>query len=249
MLKVVIIDDELNAREVIANTLLASCKNVEIVGSADSVKSGIIAIELHNPDIVLLDVQMPDGTGFDLLSKIDEINFKVIFITAHQEFAMQAFKFSALDYILKPVDGEELSSAIKKAEETLEQKNISLHMNALHNNMQSHTKELKKLILKSSDHIHAVSVKDIIRCESEGNYTRFILVDGRKLLATKILKEYDEMLQQYNFFRTHQSHLINIDYFETYKKADGGTIIMRDKSSIPLASRKKDAFLKLLSTL
>ncbi len=190
MLKVVIIDDELNAREVIAQTLLDSCKNVTIVGTADSVKSGIKAIELHDPDIVLLDVQMPDGTGFDLLSKISEINFKVIFITAHQEFAMQAFKFSALDYILKPVDAEELASAIKKAEETLEQKNISLNMNALHNNMHNPSKETKKLILKSSDHIHAINVKDIIRCESEGNYTRFILNDGRKLLATKILKEF-----------------------------------------------------------
>ncbi|HRH10200.1 MAG TPA: LytTR family DNA-binding domain-containing protein, partial [Bacteroidia bacterium] len=110
-------------------------------------------------------------------------------------------------------------------------------------------KKNKKLILKSSDHIHAVNVKDIVRCESEGNYTRFMLSDGRKLLATKILKEFDEMLQPYGFFRVHQSHLINVDFFETYKKADGGTIIMSDKSKIPLASRKKEAFLKLLSSL
>jgi len=249
MLKVVIIDDELNAREIIAETLLANCENVSLVGTADNIKTGIRAIELNKPDIVLLDVQMPDGTGFDLLSQIGEINFKVIFITAHQEFAMQAFKFSALDYILKPVDAQELSSAIKKASDTLEHKNISLNMNALENNMRHPSKESKKLILKSSDQIHAINVKDIIRCESDGNYTRFILNDGRKLLATKILKEFDEMLQGYGFFRAHQSHLINIDYFETYKKSDGGTVIMRDKSEIPLASRKKEAFLKLLSSL
>ncbi len=249
MLKVLIIDDELNAREVIASTLLANCKNVTLVGTADSVKSGKVAIELNKPDIVLLDVNMHDGTGFDLLSQLEEINFKVIFITAFQEYAMQAFKFSALDYILKPLDSDELVAAINKAEETIENKNISLHMNALQSNMNNASKETKKLILKSSDHIHAVNVKDIVRCESEGNYTRFILSDGRKLLATKILKEFDEMLEPYNFFRVHQSHLINIDYFETYKKADGGSVIMRDKSNIPLASRKKDAFLKLLSTL
>jgi two-component system LytT family response regulator len=249
MLKVVIIDDELNAREVIANTLLASCDNVSLVGTADNVKNGLKCILQHKPDIVLLDVQMPDGTGFELLSQIGEINFKVIFITAHQEFALQAFKFSALDYILKPVDPKELSEAVKKADETLENKNISLNMTTLQNNMQHATKESKKLILKSSDQIHAVNVKDIIRCESDGNYTTFILNDGRKLLATKILKEFDEMLVPYNFFRAHQSHLINIDYFETYKKSDGGIVIMADKSEIPLATRKKEAFLKLLSSL
>jgi two-component system LytT family response regulator len=249
MLKVVIIDDELNAREVIANTLLANCENVSLVGTADNVKTGIRCIEQNKPDIVLLDVQMPDGTGFDLLSQIKEIDFKVIFITAHQEFAMQAFKFSALDYILKPVDTQELVQAIKRASDTLENKNISESMSALHNNIKNPSKEAKKLILKSSDQIHAINVKDVVRCESDGNYTRFVLSDGRKLLATKLLKDFDEMLQPYNFFRVHQSHLINIDYFETYKKSDGGTVIMSDKSEIPLATRKKDAFLKLLSSL
>lgn len=249
MLQVLIIDDEPNARESISNTLLAVCKNVQICGTADSVKSGLLAIAKHQPDVVLLDIQMPDGTGFQLLSQLNDINFKVIFITAHQEFAMQAFKFSAMDYILKPVDPEELSAAIKKAEDTFESKNISLNMSALQSNMRNAGKENKKLILKSSDHIHAVNVKEIVRCESEGNYTRFMLSDGRKLLATKILKEFDEMLQPYGFFRVHQSHLINVDFFETYKKADGGTIIMSDKSKIPLASRKKEAFLKLLSSL
>jgi two-component system LytT family response regulator len=249
MLNVVIIDDELNAREVIANTLLANCENVNVVGTADNVKNGIRCIKQNKPEIVLLDVQMPDGTGFDLLSQIDEIDFKVIFITAHQEFAMQAFKFSALDYILKPVDTQELVQAIKRAGETLEQKNIAENMKALRNNIQNPSKEAKKLILKSSDQIHAINVKDVIRCESDGNYTRFILNDGRKLLATKILKDFDEMLQPYNFFRVHQSHLINIDYFETYKKADGGVVIMADKSEIPLATRKKESFLKLLSSL
>jgi two-component system LytT family response regulator len=122
-------------------------------------------------------------------------------------------------------------------------------MSTLQSNMQHATKENKKLILKSSDHIHAINVKDIIRCESEGNYTRFMMSDGKKLLATKILKEFDEMLQFYGFFRVHQSHLINVDFFETLKKADGGTIIMKDQSKIPLASRKKDAFLKLLGSL
>ena len=249
MLRLVIIDDEQNARELISNTVLHNCKNVEIVGTAESVKEGLELINTVNPDVVLLDVQMPDGTGFDLLSKLKDIKFKVIFITAHQEFALQAFKFSALNYILKPVDTEELVSSINKVEEVLEQNNMDMKMKILYDNLQNKSKDSKKLILKSTDQIHAVNVKDIVRCESEGNYTTFILSDGRKLLATKILKEFDEMLQNYNFFRVHQSHLINIDFFETFIKADGGTVVMKDKSKIPLASRKKEAFLKLLSSL
>lgn len=249
MLRVVIIDDEPNSREVISNTLIAYCENIDIVGSADSVKSGIAVLEKTNPDLVLLDVQMPDGTGFDLLSKLEKVNFKVIFITAHQEFALQAFKFSALDYILKPVDGKELASAVKKAEENLEQNNIDVNMKILYDNLKGRSKDSKKILLKSLDQIHAVNVKDIIRCESEGNYTQFILNDGRTILVTKILKEFDEMLEPYNFFRAHQSHLINIDFFVTYKKGEGGIILMKDKSEIPLATRKKEAFLKLLSSL
>jgi two-component system LytT family response regulator len=249
MLKVVIIDDEPNSLEIISHTLLAHCENVEIVGTAESVRSGILTIQRTKPQIVLLDVQMPDGTGFDLLSQIEHVNFKVIFITAHQEFALQAFKFSALDYILKPVDGTELSTAIHKAEENLEQNNIEMNMKALNDNLKGLSKESKKIILKSLDQIHAVNVKDIIRCESEGNYTQFILTDGRKILVTKILKEFDDMLEPYNFFRAHQSHLINIDFFVTYKKGEGGTILMQDRSEIPLATRKKEAFLKLLSSL
>ncbi len=249
MLRIVIIDDEPNSRELISNSLLSHCKNVEIVGSADSVRSGLLAIQKHKPDIVLLDVQMPDGTGFDLLSKFEKIDFKVIFITAHQEFALQAFKFSALDYILKPADGIDIAAAIKKAEENLGQNNIEMNMKILYDNLKGLSKESKKIILKSLDQIHAVNVRDIIRCESEGNYTKFILNDGRKILVTKILKEFDEMLEPYNFFRAHQSHLINIDFFVTYKKGEGGTILMQDRSEIPLATRKKEAFLKLLSSL
>jgi two-component system, LytTR family, response regulator len=249
MLRIVIIDDEQNARELISNTVKHNCSNVEIVGTGESVKTGLEVINAVNPDIVLLDVQMPDGTGFDLLSKLKDFKFKVIFITAHQEFALQAFKFSALNYILKPVDVEELVASINKVEEAIEQNNMDMKMKILYDNLQNKSKDSKKLILKSTDQIHAVNVKDIIRCESEGNYTRFILNDGRKLLATKILKEFDEMLQNYNFFRVHQSHLINVDFFETFIKADGGTVVMKDKSKIPLASRKKEAFLKLLSSL
>ena len=146
MLRIVIIDDEQNARELIAKTITQNCKNVQITGYAENVKSGLAVIKEHKPDLVLLDINMPDGTGFDLLQRLPEINFKIIFITAYQEYAVQAFKFSALDYILKPVDATELAAAISKAEETLQQKNIETHLNTYKENAANPAKEFKKLV-------------------------------------------------------------------------------------------------------
>jgi two-component system, LytTR family, response regulator len=249
MLRVVIIDDEANSVALISGALKIHCRNVNVVATANNVATGLATIQAFNPDIVLLDIKMPDGTGLDLLRQIDEINFKVIFITAYQEFAIQAFKFSALDYLLKPFDTNELVAAITKAEESIHSKNIRLNLGAFYENLNHKLMEPKKIVLKTADHIYAVSIKDIIRCESEGNYTIFILNDGRKLMVSKILKEYDDLLSGYNFFRVHQSHLINMHYFESYKKTDGGSVIMTDKSSIPVAYRKKDDFLRLLASL
>jgi two-component system LytT family response regulator len=249
MLKVIIVDDEPNSIALIESIIATHCKNTAVVATANSVANGICVINLHNPDLVLLDIRMPDGTGFDLLRQIAAVNFKVVFITAYEEYAIKAFKFSALDYILKPFDEEELIAAIMKAEESLQLKNIGLNLSAFYENLNSKTTETKKLVLKTNDHIYAINVKDILRCEAEGNYTNFILNDGRKIMVSKILKEYDDLLSVHNFFRPHQSHLINMGYFESYKKADGGYIIMKDKSMIPVSIRKKDEFMKLLSSL
>ena len=198
--------------------------------------------------MTLLDVHLPDGTGFSLLQHFTQFHFKVIFITAFQEYSIQAFKFSAIDYILKPFSVEELVSAIQRAAINIH-KNFNLNMDAFNQNIKNTSQEHKKLVLKTTENIYVLTINEIIRCESDGAYTRFFLIDGRKLLVSRILKEFDEMLGSYNFFRIHQSHLININYLESFNKLNGGFVVMKDKSSVPVSSRKKDSLLKLIDKM
>lgn len=245
MIKTIIIDDEKSGREVVANILKLFCSNVIVLAEADSVKTGLEAIHQFKPDLVLLDIQMQDGTGYDLLKKLVTIDFKIIFITAYQEYAIQAFRFSAIDYILKPVSADYLIASINKVDDVLERENINLKVNTLLSNVQSISKETKKIVLKTTERIYAIDIKDIMRCEAEGSYTRFYMCDGKKIFVSHLLKEYDEMINGYPFVRIHQSHLINLEYFDYFDKAED-LVVMKDKSSVPVATRKKDALLKLI---
>ncbi|HXD94164.1 MAG TPA: LytTR family DNA-binding domain-containing protein [Bacteroidia bacterium] len=249
MIRTVIIDDIADAQEELLTLLDKHCKNVSVVATAHNVKLGIEAIKLHRPNLVILDIQMPDGTGFDLLKEITKIDFKIIFSSGYQEHAIQAFKFSAIDYLIKPVNTDELIAAIKRVEEIDMVENIETKINTFHNNLLNKTKESKKLIINENAQIIVVSLTDIIRCEAEVNYTRFYLTDGRKLLSTKNLKEYEEFLSEFNFFRPHQTHLINIDYLESFKKNDPSCVIMKDKTVIPVAARKKSDLKEYLHKL
>jgi len=248
-MNVIIIDDEARTRKSIADLLKFSPQNVSIVAEAENVATGITAISTHKPDLVLLDINMPDGTGFDLLKKLNDINFKIIFITAYEEFAVKAFEFSAIDYILKPVDPKKLFDAINKAHNLVEQENISLKLNALFANLENSASENKKLVLKTAENIYIVNTNDIIRCESDAGYTQFYLIDGKKILVSRTLKDYEEMLDGYGFYRIHQSHLINLKYIDHYSKAEGGAVVMKDNSYLPVSRRKKDSFLKLLEMI
>jgi two-component system LytT family response regulator len=249
MIRTIIIDDELMAREAIGNMVNLYCPNLELVGTADGVNSGYEAIKKYSPDLVLLDIKMPDGTGFDLLQRFESISFKFIFITAYEEYAIQAFKFSALDYLLKPIDPNDLISSVEKLNESMHKEDESIKLKAFMANIQGTTPELKKIVLKTAESIHLVNVKEIIRCESSSNYTLFFFDDNSKLLVSKTLKEFDELLSPYGFFRAHQSHLINLNYLDRYDKAEGGTLILKDKSSIPLAVRKREQLMKIFENL
>nr|WP_294858389.1 LytTR family DNA-binding domain-containing protein [uncultured Fluviicola sp.] len=248
MIRAIIIDDIDAIRQKNTAVIKEYCPNVAIIAEADSVKSGEEVIRKYLPDLVFLDVEMADGTGFDLLRNLMPIDFKVIFITAHQEFAIKAFRFSAIDFLLKPIDPDDLIEAVKKAEETLNKDMLELQFNTLFSNIQR-PKNNQKLILKTAEKIYSVNVQDIIRCESEKNYSTFHLLNGQKLVVSTTLKEYELMLIPMGFFRSHQSHLINMSYFDHYLKGDNNTIVMKDQAEIPLAIRKKDEFLKLLATL
>jgi two-component system, LytTR family, response regulator len=246
--RAVIVDDEISVRETIHRMVELYCSHVEIVGEADGVRSGFDTIIRTQPDVVLLDIQLVDGTGFELLQQFSSYHFKIIFVTAHNDYALQALKCSALDYLLKPVDPDDLCAAFEKAKKTLQHDHLYTQLQTLLSNFSATPKEVKNLILKTAESIYVVQISDIIRCESMDNYTQFFLKDGKKLLVSKTLKEYDELLQSCRFFRVHQSHLINLNYLERYDKREGGTLVMKDKSSIPVALRKKDKLFQLFDS-
>ncbi|NTW31300.1 MAG: response regulator transcription factor [Bacteroidetes bacterium] len=248
MKNILIIDDEAKTRQMLADIINLNCKDARVTGFAEDIKSGLIAIEKYKPDLILLDIKLPDGTGFDLLTKINYkiYNFRVIFITAFEEYAIKAFKFSAVDYILKPVDPDELLDAIEKCRiQTDNEYNQKFETYYYNSDKQSKN---KKLFLKTLGTINVLEIKDIIRCESDGCYTTFYTNNNRKIIISKTIKEYEELLNDQGFFRVHQSHIINLNYIESFENKNGGFVIMKDKSKIPVSSRKKDMFLKILNS-
>ena len=247
MKKVLIIDDENRTRELIAKMIDSFGFDVETIPEGENVQSGIQAIQKHQPDIVFLDIQMPDGTGFDVIRSIEDKNFEVIFITAHEEFAIKAIKFSALDYLLKPVDTTELKAALEKALAALEDKSEGSQFEALSSNMNPNEK--RRLVLKTQESVHVVELDEIIRCEADRNYTSFFLKGEKKILVSKTLKEYETLLSGHNFLRVQQSHLININYVDRYDKKNGGAVVMKDGSEVPLSPAKREVFFKRLENL
>lgn len=245
MISVVIVDDEPKARETIAKLLALSPVKVNVIGAAEDIATGFETISHLSPQLVLLDINLPDGTGFDLLKKFEKINFQVVFITAHEEYAIQAFKCSALDYVLKPINSADLFRAIEKANERLSNDEMAGKLNALLSNLD----KLRKVVLKTAESIHIINVDTIIRCEADVNYTTFFLVNGKRLLVSKPLKDYDELLCPAGFFRTHQSHLINLDHMLRYDKNDGGYIVMDDNTPVPVSTRRKEALFELFGKM
>lgn len=246
MKKVLVIDDEKPTRDFIKRLIDSYHFGVEVFTDGENVATGVEAIHRIQPDLVILDIQMPDGNGFDVLKSIPVKNFEVIFITAFQEFAIQAIKFSALDYILKPIDSEELKQAIDSALNTITKKTDESQLSVLQHNMQLNAK--RRLVLKTQESVHVVEIDDIVRCESDKNYTLFFFKNGKKILVSKTLKDFDVLLSGLTFFRAQQSHLINLNYIERYDRHDG-TIMMKDGSAIPLALARKEQFFEILDAM
>ena len=242
-MKTVIVDDRNSIREFITQ-LLENVEGIENVGEAENVDKAISVINDKKPELILLDIQMPDGNGFEVLEGINYEDYKVIFITSHEEFAIKAFKYSALDYVVKPIDPEVFYTAIEKAKNHFSSSDQQIKIKNLIENLTGN-KTSKKLVLNTQETVHVVDSKDITRCESDGSYTNVHLND-RKLMMSKKLKDFEEMLDGLSFYRTHRSHLINLNFVDRYEKRDGGYIIMKDDSSIPLSAAKKDEFFELL---
>jgi len=248
MLRTLIIDDEPSVRNTLNGLLKRTCPQVSVVGEAYSVATGIRAIKENSPDLILLDIKMDDGTGFDLLKHFEYINFKIIFVTAYEEFAIRAFDFSAIDYILKPINPEKLVLAVKKAEQ-LKNKDFNIQLNALKENIENLGGYHKKIILKNQESIFLLNVDHIIHCESDGSYTIFQTIDHQKIVVSKGLKEYDTLLSESGFLRIHRSHLINLKHIKRFDKHDGGYVIMSDDSKVPASTSGRGKLLELFEEL
>jgi len=249
MIRTIIIDDEQHCIDRLSG-LLAECNgSIHLMGAFKTVEEGINAIKKLQPDLVFLDVQIHDKTGFDLLKQIGPINFSVIFTTAYDKYAVQAIKFSAVDYLLKPVDADDLKQAMDKLEEKMGKDEIARKMEVLFHNLKHTQGAAKRISIPTVNGFVFVQVSDIIHCRSEINYTTVFLKDKQKITVAKTLKEFEELLSGYNFFRVHNSHLINLAFIKSYNKGKGGSVTMTDNSEIEVSTRRKDEFLKKLSEM
>lgn len=245
-MNVIIVDDELKVRNVIAGLLKEYYPEINIISSAGTIQEGYEAISLRMPDLLFLDVELPDGNGFDLLKKFPLVSFKIIFITGHQEYALDAIKVSALDYILKPIDTDEFRIAVEKARHIINNEEQQIKLQALSENIQGR-RILKRIILHASDHLQLVSVADIIRAEADSNYTRFWLSGGKQIIVSKTIKEYTGLLSSSGLIRVHQSHLVNINYIDRFIKRDRGYLQLKDGTMIPVSPNLKKQVLQALN--
>ena len=248
-IRAIIVDDELGSRESLSKMIEKNCKNIQIVGKADSMLSAFEVITNNEPDLVFLDIEMPNGNAFDLLEKFKEIHFNIIFVTAYDHYAIKAIKFSAIDYILKPIHPEELIKAVGRFEAQFEnKKSLDKKFKMLLSNVRPENK-LKKVGIPDGDGLVFINLSEIIRCDSDGNYTYFLLTNGKKIIASRTLGEYEQMFNEDNFFRVHRSHLINLEHVKKYIKGEGGYVVMTDNSQVEVSRRNKNDFLEKLSLL
>lgn len=250
MIKAVIIDDEKQARNTLTGLIERYCHNVMLLGEADGVRSGIELIKNTQPDLVFLDIQMQDGSGFKLLEYIDKVDFQIVFTTAFDQFAIRAFKYNALDYLLKPIVPQDLINALNRAELSKEQQKYLEGQN-IDELIEAHKKvtDSQRITLTTADQIHLIMVSSILRCESDNYYTRFFFTNGKTLLVSKTLKETEKLLHDFDFMRPHKSHLVNLHYIKGFHKHDGGYVVMSDGTEVPVSRRKRELVLKTLNQL
>ena len=242
MLSTLIIEDEKKSRELLRELLEQYCSNAEVVGEAASVKEAKELISQCHPKLVFLDVEMRDGTGFDLLKQLGKIDFKIIFVTAHAHYAIRAIKFSAIDYLLKPLDAIELKLAVDKAIGEA-YNNHHMHNKGLLDNIDAGANQ--KLAVPIKDGLVFLPLNEIIRLEADGTYT-YIFVHGEKYTASKNIKEYEDILVEKHFFRSHKSHLVNLNHVEKFSRVDGYFVLMSDGSRAEVSRRKQEEFLVMM---
>ncbi len=247
-LTAVIVDDEEQQRKILSGMLTRRHPDIELRGMADDVPSGIALIKQHSPDILFLDIELKDRTGFDLLRALGDKRPHVIFTTAHVSYAVKAIRFSALDYLLKPIDPAELDEAITKAETVVRETERPVQMDMLLKNIDRSTGD-RIIALPVSDGLEMVHVNEIVLCESDSNYTTLHTRDGKRLVISRTLKEFEDLLLGDHFQRIHNSYLVNINHIKKYIRGDGGEVVVSNDMTIPVARRKKQELLDSLDKL
>lgn len=246
MITAVIIDDENKGRLALRQKIADYCSNVEIVAEANNGQEGIEIIEKYKPQLIFLDIEMPRVNGFEMLNQLKDKNFHLIFTTAYDHYAIKAIKYSAFDYLLKPIDIDELKHAVEKIE-TTKSEDIRGQVELLQQNIKNPTVALNKLAIPTLDGLCFYNLSDLVHLEASSNYTNLFFLDGKKVLASKTLKDFEELLPEDTFFRPHHSHIINLNFISKYIKGDGGQIQLTNGSVVDVSRRKKEEFLKVIS--
>ena len=245
MIKAIIIDDEVHCRKTLGMLLKEYCPDVQVNEQCEDGESGLAAIQRHKPDMVFLDIEMPNMNGFEMLEKLPEINFEIIFTTSYDQYAIKAIRFSALDYLLKPVNREELERAVQKVSERL-QRPLPQQLEILLQKLNQPVSSFQKIALPTMEGLQMIAVNSIISCASDSNYTIFFLKNKQKLIVSRPLKEVEEMLEEYSFLRVHNSYLVSLNEIDKYVKGEGGYLVMTDGSSIDVSRSKKETLLNKL---
>jgi two-component system LytT family response regulator len=246
MARAIIIDDDQQCRETLS-TILAEFPDIEIVAECNSADTGIQAIYRYRPDLIFLDVEMPEKTGLEMLGDLDEISFDVIFTTAYDKYSLQAIKASALDYLLKPVSIKDLAVAIERFRKKRKIEDIATQVQILVQHQNQNSKD-HKIALSTVSGLEFVAVSKIVRLQAEINYTVFFLSDGKKITVAKTLKEFEELLAPYGLMRVYKSHIVNPSFVKKYLKGDGGTLVLEDGTEIPVSPQRKEELLTRLKT-
>lgn len=239
-MRAIIVDDERSNRENLQHLLQVYAPDVQIITTADDVNSALKAINQHRPQLVFLDIQLHAKTGFDLLKQLGDITFEIIFVTAYNQYGIEAIKFSALDYLLKPIDIDDLKLAVDKARKAIQQKQKNERLNYLLDYLKDDKKATPRIALPMFSETRYVNIPDIVRCEADNTYTQFILSNGEKILVSKTLKEYSDMLISHGFIRSHQSHLVNISHIKSWLREDGGSLLLNDGTKIPVSKLNRE---------
>ena len=245
-----IVDDEHKNRETLVKLIDQFCYGIRVIGQAENVQAAKEFIDTNKPQIVFLDIEMPGGNGFTLLEKFDKPDFQLIFTTAHADYAIKAIKFAALDYLLKPINVNELKIAVEKAIESV-QSSSSQHLdqrfNVLKDNQKNEGFDFKKIALPSLEGIEFYEINEILRCEADRAYCNFYLTNGQKITVSKSLREFEELLSECNFFRIHKSNMVNLGHIKKYIKGKGGYVVLSDDSHVDVSVRKKELLMEVLA--